>query len=315
MKKILFIITILISLTGCKSEYKEIPYDTIEDMIADIVLMESYVKNVTKPNSKEKDTIDYYTPILKKYGYTINDFESNIEKMSRRKTDIVWNTLNNSVNKLSTLQKKYEKNNQYRLAWIRSVTKRTTDTLFHYNDTIFVSNPNMVDTLFRSFPLRNKGTYTFSYQYEIDHDAEKNNTRYFVYFLEDTLNNKEPKRSSFWVSKTRGNESRITKRNIIVKDLRKYNKLDVYPFSYTNKHKSSFKQKINDTTSVKIYDFMVTYKPNIEDVENDIILEDYNVSMMLDIRRSYDDNILDNIITPLLPYENYYDNNTTKEEE
>ena len=138
MKKIWFIIIAVMLLASCALTPNEIPPAVLEDMLADKVRTDSYVSNVIKPTRRAKDTIDYFTPIFKKYGYTFDDLEYTIDKMSRRKTDAVWSTLDNTVTKISSIQKMYERNNEQRLEWKQYVEDLNLDTLYYYPDTIFV---------------------------------------------------------------------------------------------------------------------------------------------------------------------------------
>lgn len=297
MKKILLIITAVLALASCAEKPKEIPPLVLEDMLADIVLTDSYVSSVVKPTRRAKDTIDYFTPIFKKYGYTIEDLDYTIDKMSRRKTDAVWSTLDNTVGKISSIQQKYERNNNQRLEWKKFVEEQNLDTLYYYPDTIFVRKKADLEQLIHSFPVTQKGTFTFTFDYISGKDDE-NNARYIILFQKDTIDKSDNAiRQAYWISKTRENEQRLTKRTLNIRNLYKTNLVETHLLDHRNLSPASDDYKYKKMNT-KLFNILVTFTPDADYVALETFYKEYPLPFMLDIERPYRENFERPLLTP-----------------
>lgn len=290
---ILFILII----TSCDNSPEEIPEDKLRDMIADIVLVDSYVANIIKPTRRDRDTIDYFNPILDKYGYTIEDLEYTINKYARRKTDIIWNSLDKATARVEVIKNMYDNNKRLREKLNIIISERSTDTLYYSNDTINIRNAENLKKLIKKYPIKRRGEFTIKYDYKVG-EGDKNESRYFVYFMKDTLDKSvEPYRNSFWIASTSSSDKkRSTNRVIKTMNIRIYNSIEIIPFDYTNQSNNSKKGYKNMST--KIWDLLITFTPDPRDVINDVLLEDNPYPFMIDIKSQYEDRFENSLLTP-----------------
>ncbi|MBE9488311.1 MAG: DUF4296 domain-containing protein [Bacteroidetes bacterium] len=302
MNNRLYISIFFISTLLCSCNFDKptlIPEEELGDMIGEIVLTESYVKNAMKPNRRAKDTIDYYNPILDKYGYTIEDVEYSIDKYSRRKTDVIWNTVDKANKKVSLIQKIYKEDFAKRQKWIKYVDQETADTLFSYPDTIFVKKFKDIKDFIPPIEIEREGSFIIRYDYKTK-DEEKPDNRYMMFHFYDTLSNKKITRYTSWISRSRSYDKRKTFiKTLVVKDLHKKNRLEIYlaGHNFTQKQKKNKKRKEKDI-NINIWNIKVVFKPRFKDVETEVFLRDVPVNFIYDFNNIYTDKINRTLVTP-----------------
>lgn len=88
MKNIVIAFFSFCCLVAC-DDYETINDSEMEDILSEVLLTNSITSNqpgYASPGSPG-DTIDYYTPILEKYDYTLDDFRGTIREMATRKSN------------------------------------------------------------------------------------------------------------------------------------------------------------------------------------------------------------------------------------
>lgn len=297
MAKHWFYIVFFLFLAACGNSQKEIPEEKLRDIIADIVLTDSYINNVMKPTYRERDTIDYFNPILDKYGYTIKDLEYTLDKYSRRKTDVIWNTLDQATAQVEVIRAMYDSGSKMREKWNTFVTERSTDTLYYHEDTINIRSVSDLNKLINKKPIHNRGTFTISFDYKMK-EGEKNESQYLVYFLSDTLNKAtKPYRNSYWIAATGSSDDKRTSRRVITVDnIRRYNAIKILPFDYTN-HVSTKKTDYKHMDT-KIWKLLITFTPNPRDVDKKVLLEDNPYPFIIDAKSQYEERFDNVLVTP-----------------
>lgn len=296
MAKHWFYILSFLFILSCGKTPKEIPEEKLGEIIADIVLTDSYVNNIMKPGYRERDTIDYFNPILDKYGYTIEDLEYTIDKYARRKTDVIWNTLDKATARVDVIRSIYDNNNKMREKWNLIVSERSADTLYYHKDTIYIKSASDLNKLILKQPIRNRGKFTVSYDYKMN-AGENNESKYLIYYLSDTINKAtKPYRNSFWIAPTtESDDKRTTKRVINAENIRRHNFIKIIPFDYSNYTSGKPDYKRMDT---KIWDLLITFTPDPRDADKKVLLEDNPYPFIIDAKSQYEDRFENALLTP-----------------
>ncbi|MBO7213709.1 MAG: DUF4296 domain-containing protein [Rikenellaceae bacterium] len=166
MKKILFCVLSLTLLLGCGQSKKFIPEKTLVSIVKDIYISNSYANNF-QPDLLS-DTVNYYEPILKKYGYTFDDFRYTFYKMSLRKSSRVsWivsaaiDSLNRQFAGLKYYKKMYE-------TIERGFIEENRDTILVRNDSIYVDGKKNISNGNFSFDIDTNRVYKIKFRYKID---------------------------------------------------------------------------------------------------------------------------------------------------
>ena len=66
----------LLCLSACGRKDKVIPRDTMADIYADLFISDQWLKEQGGPAFMDSDTMRFYEPIFRKYGYTTLDFRN-----------------------------------------------------------------------------------------------------------------------------------------------------------------------------------------------------------------------------------------------
>ncbi|MEG1463545.1 MAG: hypothetical protein RSC11_01400 [Mucinivorans sp.] len=166
MKKIFC--SLMIALVVACSSIKDIPDDEMVDIITQALLTTSFASpDFGVPSAgSSNDTIDFYTPILERYGYTLDDFRSTIYDMSTRKS----NPLNNIFGQVTLGIDSMAAVAEYRY----NVSLRyDTLALNFYADTVYLKDTTIRGSLSK-FKIKlldiRQGTYTLSFDYKNNND-------------------------------------------------------------------------------------------------------------------------------------------------
>ena len=153
-------------LFGCGQSKKFIPEKTLVSIVKDIYISNSYANNF-QPDLLS-DTVNYYEPILKKYGYTFDDFRYTFYKMSLRKSSRVsWivsaaiDSLNRQFAGLKYYKKMYE-------TIERGFIEENRDTILVRNDSIYVDGKKNISNGDFSFDIDTNRVYKIKFRYKID---------------------------------------------------------------------------------------------------------------------------------------------------
>lgn len=179
---ILCLTAAVVALVGC-AEKHTIPDSDLEKITEEMFLVNAYA-SLHKINT---DSLDIYTPILQKYGYTQDDFFNTLATFQTRKSARFSDIIEHTVGNLDAMSKEYLarlKRNKH----IDSLVKAECQVELLFIDTLRVTKMKDTTKLKYSVPIRSEGEIVVSYNYTIDtldknlrlqsnheqHDAEGN---------------------------------------------------------------------------------------------------------------------------------------------
>ncbi len=94
----------MVLMAGC-GKPKTIPDDKLEKIFDEIFLANAYSNTVG--DRAQMDTADIYRPILKKYGYRVQDLTYTIENYSKRKSKRISDVVESSIRGLENTERYY----------------------------------------------------------------------------------------------------------------------------------------------------------------------------------------------------------------
>lgn len=163
MKKYLYMCLIGIVAISCEKR-QEIPLDIFGEIIQETILTYSTIQNV--PELKDSvENMDYYSPVLEKYGYTVADMEYTIEAMISRKSKILSVTLNKAHAKIelkkSMAEYFYDISTNFNLL----VKRNYVDTLYKIYPKYKFKNNSKIDSTVIYLPIDGAGQYLLRIYY------------------------------------------------------------------------------------------------------------------------------------------------------
>lgn len=159
--------TIALLLCSC-GKPKVIPEDKLSQIIRDILITNAY-SNIYM-GSAINDTVDIYTPIFKKYGYTDRDFRYSLGKLEMKKSSRITEVIDLAIADIS-------RQNDYFTA--RKIIRERIDSLANemFKDTVYVMDTAEIkitsltkkdrERLVINIPVK-KGNYSVRYGYIVD---------------------------------------------------------------------------------------------------------------------------------------------------
>lgn len=162
IRYILLLLVGTLSLSSCSKE-TVIPDDELKVIIREMFLSNAYM-NV---NKMKADSLDIYTPILSRYGYTQDDFFFTLANFQKRKSARLGDVVNEAIIDLENLSDGYQtkvRNMQY----IDSLAKAACRKRVFYCEDIEVTRMKDTAKLRLSIPIVGKGEYEVKYVYTID---------------------------------------------------------------------------------------------------------------------------------------------------
>lgn len=162
IRYILCLVAGVVTLVGC-SEKHTIPDSDLEKITEEMFLVNAYA-TTHKINT---DSLDIYTPILQKYGYTQDDFFNTLANFQTRKSARFSDIIENTVGSLDAMSKGYLarlKMNRH----IDSLVKAECQQELLFIDTLRVTRMKDTTKLKFSIPIRSEGEILVSYNYTID---------------------------------------------------------------------------------------------------------------------------------------------------
>ena len=122
-------------------------YDTISDREMEAILTEALLTNAIASRAAgypepgaQGDTVDYYTPILDRYDYTLDDFRGTIREMATRKSNPlaeIFTRVNNNIDSLALVA-------EYRY---RALLRYDSIALAFFADTLYRKDTTVRGTL------------------------------------------------------------------------------------------------------------------------------------------------------------------------
>lgn len=110
---ILAVLALLSAISGCGRKARVIPMNTFSEIFADILIADEWVRS-NEEYRRQADTTLFYDPILKRYGYSFEDYDSSVKyylndpmrfsKVFRRSATILKNRQKRYVDKQNEIK-------------------------------------------------------------------------------------------------------------------------------------------------------------------------------------------------------------------
>ncbi|MBP3382856.1 MAG: DUF4296 domain-containing protein [Tidjanibacter sp.] len=162
IRNILFVVAVALVAVGC-SKSEVIPDRELEKITREMFLVNAYAQ----AQSIRTDSLDIYTPILEKYGYTQDDFFNTLANFQKRKSARLSDVIESTIASLESMANGYEQKLR-NLNYIDSLAKAMCAKEVMSVDKIRVRRLRDTAKLVLSLPIRDVGEYVISYNYHID---------------------------------------------------------------------------------------------------------------------------------------------------
>ena len=168
---------------GCKPN-EDIPEEELVNIFHDAFLANAYL---SRNSISESDSLLIYEPILKKYGYTVEEFREAVMTLSQRKSARISELITKASDRLDE-EATNERRRLVILDTIDNVAKRTYTRTMYSDSLIHVNRLKDTTKLRISINDVVPGDYQVSFTYYIDTLDENRNSRVEAYLLRnDTL--------------------------------------------------------------------------------------------------------------------------------
>lgn len=148
--------------TGC-SKRTIIPDSDLERITREMFLVNAYA-NAQKIRT---DSLDIYTPILERYGYTQDDFFNTLANFSKRKSARIGDVIEAAIANLEGLADGYTRKLK-ELEYIDSLAKAGCSQEILWREKISVRRMKDTTRLQLTIPIRDEGEYLVSFGYLVD---------------------------------------------------------------------------------------------------------------------------------------------------
>lgn len=153
---------LLLLSVGC-SKKTIIPDSQLENITREMFLVNAYA-NAERVST---DSLDIYTPILERYGYTQDDFFNTLANFSKRKSARLSDVIEATIRSLEGLADGYTRKLR-NLDYIDSLAKAQCSKEVLWRQRISVRRFKDTTRLQLVLPLRDEGEYVVSFNYLID---------------------------------------------------------------------------------------------------------------------------------------------------
>lgn len=161
---LLVVIVALFCLGGAGCSRKTIiPDSDLERITREMFLVNAYA-NAEKMKT---DSLDIYTPILERYGYTQDDFFNTLANFQKRKSARLGDVIEASIASLERLAEGYEQKLR-NLRYVDSLAKAQCAQEVLWVEHIAVKRLKDTTKLQLTLPIHDSGEYVVSYHYYID---------------------------------------------------------------------------------------------------------------------------------------------------
>ncbi len=161
-RHILIVVAVAFVAVGC-SKSEVIPDRELEKITREMFLVNAYAQ----AQSIKTDSLDIYSPILEKYGYTQDDFFNTLANFQKRKSARLSDVIESTIASLESMANGYEQKLR-NLNYIDSLAKAMCAKEVMSVDKIRVRRLRDTAKLVLSLPIRDVGEYVISYNYHID---------------------------------------------------------------------------------------------------------------------------------------------------
>jgi len=171
-----------------------IPDDKLKQITKEVFLSNAYAGS---HRNLRMDSLDIYTPIFRKYGYTVNDFSYTLSSFAKRKSSRLSDIIRDAYNELDKEYAYYKR----RLAILDTVSILVDERFKKqvlYDSLIRAKTIQDTTRLKVTIPLE-EGTYKISYCYKID-SLDVNNGQRASFFTIDSAGRRTVA-STQWMSR------------------------------------------------------------------------------------------------------------------
>lgn len=159
---VVILATLCLGGAGC-SRKTIIPDSDLERIAREMFLVNAYAN----AERMKTDSLDIYTPILERYGYTQNDFFNTLANFQKRKSARLGDVIEASIASLESLAEGYEQKLR-NLRYVDSLAKAQCSQEVLWMEHIAVNRLKDTTKLQLSLPIHDRGEYIVSYHYYID---------------------------------------------------------------------------------------------------------------------------------------------------
>lgn len=211
---------------------------------------------VTKSDSISVDSFEYFSPILKKYGYSAEDIDYTLRRYALRKSGVLGPMLDNISIEFDSLKRVYNNRGDMLKEWGENARALATKVVL-FVDSIEINSID--DRMVLQLPIHFSGDYTITYKYVIDSTLKK--LSFATSFTSrDTILGTEKHRGRYWMSWGKD----VKKLNSTTSlDAREYNMME---YSIPDPPKSK-----DNKVKIRIDSLKVTYIPTDGHIEENYI--------------------------------------------
>jgi hypothetical protein len=238
IKAILSILALMC--VGCGGP-KIIPDDELAQIFSEAYIHNAYLNAF----ARGYDTLDIYTPIWERYGYTEEDIRFSIGNFSKRKSAKLSDVVDQAI-RIIEKEKALANHKMAVRDTLREIGRRRFVKTVHYDTLLRVRRIADTAGLIIRIPIREKGDFEVTYSYVVD-SADKNHNMRTRHYILNTYDRKVSEN----IHRMRRNEQRgHYKGNFKVTAADQYLVLDLNP--YTSKDITSPKMRI-DSLEVRFF--------------------------------------------------------------
>ena len=95
---IVVVVAMAAMMVGCAARPKNISSRGLVSLFKEFLLVNAYATDVLYLSAR--DSVDLYTPVLEKHGYTIEDFEYTIDNLTKRKSAQISDIMEVAISEL-----------------------------------------------------------------------------------------------------------------------------------------------------------------------------------------------------------------------
>ena len=291
MNKLLYItIGLFASLMYSCSDHEEIPPEILEKIIEETILTTTIVNSISEISDSVETDVDFYSPILEKYKYTIEDLDYTIGKMVSRKSKVLSAVIQNAKSEIG--------HRKEHVSYIYNIQKDLGKIIkSHYQDTILlvdslgysIKKNSDIDKIKLNIPLNNFGNYYVEIVYESKVIA--NNKNYFANFqLRDSLINSRVggERTFRYSIPSNKNDLEVTNKFSFTFDVNaennfNYLEINLFSMSRLDSYMSqSKKDKVTKNPNLEIKEIVITREPEYMSAIYNMIKSYYGIILPQD---------------------------------
>ncbi len=167
MRKLIVCLFFLLPLLSAScGRPRTIPDGKLEQIVRELLLTNSYYSQFAQ--KLNGDSIDFYTPVLKKYGYTEKDFKYSLSKMAMRKSSRITDIVDSAMVGILKADSFYQGRAEIARRIDDAIRGLYRDTVYSSGDTVIrVRNRDDLKRLTLTLPAQ-LGEYEVGYRYRID---------------------------------------------------------------------------------------------------------------------------------------------------